>query len=169
MRGQMNWEHLPDRHWLQHQYLPQLTGDLLFVGVEQCTDFYHELTPARMITIDVDPARSIYGSPTLHWVQDVLDHNPPERYDHICMHGVLGFCSGLKHHDLYHHKLHELLKPGGTVMLGHHVAPECSRKFWMGTMAQPPFIDYKTLARPTGISSNAMWWGRKPEHAPRHL
>lgn len=160
-RGQLNWDYLPDRRWIQTKYLPKLDGRLLYIGVEQCTDFYSDLTKADYITIDSDPDCAVYGSKTNHIVGDFLDHCG--QYDHVSFYGILGFCPQLTDIDLCHRKLDELVISGGTVMFGHHVSEQQSLRFWQSEIARSVFKRYAIIERaPVGITTNYIWWGRKP-------
>lgn len=154
----MDWGYLPDRRWIQTEYLPAVSGKLLYVGVENCTDFYHWLTPAEYHTIDIDPDRAQFGSPKHHYVGDVLDH--VGRYDHVACYGILGYYV-LEDFHKFHAKLGELVRPGGTLMLGHHNYPITPEQ-WAETIYEE-YPTYEVLVKaPPGVTTNYIWWATKP-------
>ncbi len=167
LRGCKRWYDLADRRWLMERYLPMLSGRALYIGVEQYNDFYHDLAGARttFLTLDIDPAKAIYGSPYGHTVGDMLDHVPDEPYDHVSLYGILGYYPTKIPWCGYHQKLDELTKPGGTVMVGHHVNGPYGMSLgdWLTACREPPFAAYEPItAGVPGVETNAIWWGRKP-------
>lgn len=88
-----NLSGLADRQWLEKEYLPTLSGDVLFVGVQAYTDFYHLLAPqAHFTTVDVNPMVAQFGSPHRHFVGtlDDLFDDDLEPYDNIILYGLFG-------------------------------------------------------------------------------
>lgn len=160
MRGQLNWDYLPDRRWLQHTYLPQLSGRILYIGVEQYNDFYHELVHpgSCFITLDKDPDKAVFGSLQGHLIQDLLDHDG--NYDHVACYGLLGFdvFTGFQQ---FHHHLDSLVNPGGTLLLGHHLSEGYQRSVWASRIKED-LPSYEVLVcEPPGVWSNYIWWGKK--------
>ena len=88
-----NLSRLADRQWLEKEYLPTLSGDVLFVGVQAYTDFYHLLAPnAHFTTVDVNPHVAQFGSPYRHYVgtiDDLLDEDAT-MYNYIVLYGLFG-------------------------------------------------------------------------------
>ncbi len=158
------------RLYLEHEYLPQLQGRTLFVGVNYYTNFYHLLTkdPELFETIDVDDVRVEDGSPIKHYVGNILDfEHCGYLYDNVCLFGVLGHADDwevIKHKDgivQCIEKLDSLVKPGGTLLLG--PANQCfSFDWWDAEIynSLPLFNNYSCLLQQK-IDINYIWYGRK--------
>ena len=157
----INWDYLPDRYWIQHKYLPTLSGTILYVGVEECTSFYHTLINenATFITIDINHTRACYGSPHNHIVGDILLH--AGTYDNISIYGILGFCDLSNAFIDYHNHLDKLLRIGGTLMLGHHISDKYNMKYW-SDFTKLTLPNYNVIEQtPRGVDTNFIWFGQK--------
>ncbi|HUW10154.1 MAG TPA: hypothetical protein VM537_10520, partial [Anaerolineae bacterium] len=56
------------RAWLEDEYLPSLSGHVLFIGVRKYNAKYHRLVkqPELFETVDPDPKQQKYGAWTHH-------------------------------------------------------------------------------------------------------
>ena len=165
-----------EREWLQSLYLPQLSGRILYIGINYYTSTYHTLVDdtATFDTLDICPERSKHGhSSHQHYNTDLVDFQPDFQYDHVSMHG----CHGCVGHQINNdqivrdiEKASSLVKVGGTFQFG----PTCSRienlneHFWKEMVTTNT-----TFAKYTSLFSEAVewtsekndynyiWWGQK--------
>lgn len=170
-----------DRLWITGEYLPKLEGSILYIGVAGYTRNYHNNVPniSTFKTMDIDPTLSIYGSPNGHYTSDFMTHT--HSYDHVSAYGIIGHSSfsnyaeltgvaALKSENAFldylssiHLKLHEMVNPGGTLMLGNQVTGYCSQDYWRKIFKEDQiFAGYEILVDGVpGVDSNFIWWGRK--------
>jgi SAM-dependent methyltransferase len=123
-----------DRRVLEGEILPWLSaqsslGRVLFVGCEWYTYGYRKWFPAETYwTLDYDPEKKLFGSPTLHLVDsmtNLADHFEPEGLDLIICNGVFGW--GLNAPDdieAAFSAVHRSLRPGGFFLLGWNDVPK---------------------------------------------
>lgn len=164
----------PARDWLEKNYLPSLSGDVLYVGVGSYTQKYPGLTrnPERFATLDYDPEKALFGSPFAHYTADLLEFKTPKKFDHVSLFGIMGHpptVTTSKYNIINEmaisqaiFKAHELIKIGGTLQLGpnHRDFPGQDASFWMDKLSLPPLDKYKILFFAT-YSDNMVWWGQK--------
>lgn len=86
---------LQDRKWLETKVLPELSGSILFVGINYYTDFYHRLVKPGSTFITVDPDKSVakYGSPNGHYiatVEELLNTKTNQYFDCCILYGLFG-------------------------------------------------------------------------------
>ena len=112
------------RKFLEEQYLPNITGRVLSVGVASYTMKYPRMVPddCQYETIDIKPERAQYGAPR-HYIDEFLKHNQGQ-YDHIVLIGldphnmVQGVDDWLQWtYDLLVYA-DDLLTPNGTILWG---------------------------------------------------
>lgn len=166
----------PARCWLEDEYLPQISGKMLFIGVGSYTQEYHLLTqtPELFETVDLDETKSQFGSPFGHYTVDFLELGPNREYDHCCLFGILGhppatstsiytLCNddsiekGIRH-------AHGMIKVGGTLLLGPNYkdVPGQDAAFWLQKFKMPPLDRYEVILSTRG-TDNMIWWGIKIE------
>jgi hypothetical protein len=156
------------RIYIEQEYLPQLSGKTLFIGVNYYTDFYHQLTknPELFETLDILEDRIEHGSPYKHYVCNILDfRDQGYLYDNVCLFGVLGHADDWdviqKREEILRcmEILDSLVAAGGTLLLGpgnwsHDI------EFWDDIYNQPMFKKY-TILMLKKIGRNYVWYGRK--------
>lgn len=160
-----------DRKWIEEEYLPSLTGKVLYVGVAEYTKNYADLAVKadQFITIDSDPEKSIYGA-TDHYMGDFLSlKGEPFLFDHISLYGIFGYPHSLSNdigiiRKTYMHA-HNLLVRGGTLMIGPNWRYEKSKPIiplnkWLDIVSWPPFYVYSILFWAC-LKNNFVWWGKK--------
>jgi len=165
---------LPARQWLQNEYLPQISGKILYVGVGSYTQSYYLLTqtPEQFETVDIDETKKKFGSPFGHYVADFLDLEPTGEYDHCCLFGIMGhppvtktsiytICDDDRIQQTFWHA-HRMIKIGGTLQLGPNYCdvPGQDSKFWLQKFKMPPLDRYEIIYSRKGID-NMIWWGKK--------
>jgi hypothetical protein len=112
-----------DRAWIETEYLPNLRGKILFVGVAEYTMNYSSLIPQTSIwnTIDVDPTRRDRKA-SKHFVGNLLDLEFKEKYDHVSLYGLWGQrhsqTNDVKEIKSVLEKADKLTLSGGTIMAG---------------------------------------------------
>lgn len=171
-----------ERRWMDENYFPNLEGRVLFVGIAPYTvEHYKQVkNPEYFETIDFDPRNIPYGSPYGHHVADFLTFDPGYLYDHISIFGVLGRhddarsgekfnVSSQKTVTLALQKAHQLLKPGGTLLLGPDIistkpgtknVPHLNVNYWYDRFERAPLDEYEPVFLGIG-DQNFVWWGRK--------
>lgn len=157
------------RIYLENEYLPTLSGATLFVGVNYYTDFYHHLTkdPEKFETLDILDTVIPHGSPYKHYVGNILDfESQGYLYDNVCFFGILGHADDwdiLKSGDeavATIKLLHQLVKPGGTLLLGPAANNHFNMDFWDKVYAMVESYGYEILLKKR-IDINYVWYGRK--------
>jgi hypothetical protein len=157
---------LPDRAWLANTYLPSLSGDVLFIGVNWLTLNYNLFTKANLYTLDIDPNLGYLGSLIGHHIEDFTKHTGS--YNHVSIHGLLGhpsynlynFIDNIavmeSHLELVYEKLNNLIIPGGTLMIGHHLhVPLFDKNFYLNSLSKSKALrGYKVVATPQGMWTN---------------
>ena len=126
-----------DRTVLENVILPTLAGRpdvrrVLFVGCAEYTQAYERyFAGSEYYTIEIDPKRASFGAtaPGHHFidsVENVRAHFDEGALDLIFMNGVFGY--GLDDRDQANatiERCHEVLAPGGTLVIGWNDLPEC--------------------------------------------
>ena len=115
--------YLLDRKWLEQEYLPELQGSVLFIGVRHYNDGYFGLVqdPDLFETVDIDPAQSQYGSLRHHVCLAEQLICIGRTFDHICAYGLFGMRdSVVDGHDItcFLNTMKRGVKPGGTLLYG---------------------------------------------------
>lgn len=168
-----NQSNLVDRIWIEKEYLPNLYGEVLYVGVKCYTDFYHEFirTPSLFTTVDLDPNVAKFGSPYEHHVSDILTflNNCGKLYDHISVFGLFG-CDGSVIKDketiiVILNQCYDHVKSTGTIQTGMSTdvfSVEDARTI----IGESKLKETKTISsfvcRPSPIHSEVfMFWGQK--------
>lgn len=167
-------EQSPAREWLENEYLPQISGKILYAGVGSYTQRYYMLTqkPELFETVDLDEAKQQFGSPFGHYVADFLELEPKEEYDHCCLFGMMGhrpvtatsiytICDDDSIHKTFWHA-HKMIKIGGTLQLGPNYidVPGQDSEFWFQKFKMPPLDRYEIICSTKG-TDNMIWWGIK--------
>ena len=170
MYGLLKNKIMSDRDWLIKEYLPKLEGRILYIGINDYTVLYPSFIKSGSIyeSLDssVEKSKSGYSSDVHHTI-DLQDHFPNYLYDHVSMHGCHGFVGyNINNFNIKEdvHKLHQLLKVGGTLQWGPgcDYIPEYNLQFWESFTDVDPFTKYKTLD--SGLKEmNYVWWGMKNE------
>ena len=117
-----------DRIWIEKEYLPNLNGKILYVGIADYTANYPSYIPTESIwhTIDLDP-NADGTSATKHMIGSFLEYSFDEKYDHISLYGLWGSplppsgsssSNDLKEIIKFTEKADNMLNIGGTMMLG---------------------------------------------------
>lgn len=177
---------LPDRRWIEKEYLPFLDGRVLYVGMDFYTVHYPRLAKQASLFqfLDLGENALRYGElGCIH--EDFLDHDPSSRYRHISLYGLTGFGTEPERmQDLIVHA-NGLIEPGGTLMLGPNKLPAVvppipadapswvrplaassrSAEHWRTLFAEPPLDRYTVLVENDDLPEvqfNYIWWGRKP-------
>jgi SAM-dependent methyltransferase len=117
------------RIWFEQQVIRPLAAmgkisTVLFVGVEAYTWSWVRLLVrkhVRLITLDVDPRKAIWGAPhhLVGQIQDVDRSVHPASIDVVVVNGVFGW--GVDHADEMERSLqaiHRILQPSGYLVLG---------------------------------------------------
>lgn len=184
----MNIPDLPDRRWIEREYLPSLRGRVLYVGMDFYTAHYPELATGATEFVFLDRGDSAERHPHLGVVHcDFLDYRPTAPFDHISLYGLVGFGTPesvvpdqIAHADA-------MLRGGGTLMIGPNkrlpekLLPKDWRarideapdwmlgvllakpaEHWRELFSRPPLDRYKVIVDDVpGVASNYIWWGRK--------
>lgn len=101
---------------------------LLFLGVDKHNWHYPRLLRADFHSLDISPRNAVYGRPGRHWTGDALEmaaHYGPDAFDVVVANGLLGF--GIDGEAALRRLLaqcHQVLKPGGLLVLGYNDLPE---------------------------------------------
>lgn len=118
----------PDRIILEQKILPNLTGDVCFVGVASYVRHYWDKyfpQASSVTTVDSDHKVAKYGAKN-HILADVkyLDCKTNTKFDYIVMHGIAGFGTSTVTHLGYAFRSAFLaLKPGGLLIYGWNDSP----------------------------------------------
>lgn len=156
------------RLFLEKEYLPSLSGNILFVGVNYYTEFYHHLvqTPELFETLDVDENMIQYGNPNTHYVGNLADFKADQLYDHVCMFGIFGHKDSAWEITTQKEEmikcisnLHLSLKKGGTLLLG-PATQTLTQEFWDDIYGLDVLSDYQILMK-RQIDINYIWHGKK--------
>lgn len=157
------------RIYLENEYLSTLTGRTLFVGVNYYTDFYHRLTqtPEKFETLDILETVIEHGSPYKHYVCNILDFEQQGYlYDNVCFFGILGHYDDwdiIKKEDEAIKTiklLHNLVEPGGTLLIGPAANNHFNMDFWDEVYNLPELSGYDVIMKKK-IDINYIWYGRK--------
>jgi len=163
---------LVDRLWIEGKYLPQLSGEVLYVGVNYYTDFYHELVkdPSLFTTVDMDVKVAKYGSPYNHYVDNIEDFlEYADQYNHISVFGLFG-CghSVIKDRKVILgilNKCYDHVKDGGTIHFGTStdiLSVEDSMDMVRSSNLKDAKILSSFTCKPSQIHSEVfMFWGAK--------
>jgi len=167
-----SWKQIPcgtaDRKWIVYDYLPNLEGKILYVGVNYYTGHYCNRTksPKLFETLDVCPERSAEGaSPHGHHLMLFQDLNPDiHKYDHISLHGLHGFEGHKINNDAYNiladlKHADSLLNPGGTLQWGPNYLLDKFDVFIEVALNLTPLRFYETIKME--YMNNFIYWGRK--------
>ena len=160
----------PDRQWIEREYLPNLYGKVLFVGVAEYTKHYSNLIPAKTIwhTLDVN-RKAVDITANKHYVSDFLDINFNTQYDHIALYGLWG-TTGSYNNDpsiivKNLEKAKTLIKPNGTILVGigclYGVFSEHQCKQFYTV-----FNDYKTLYL-NKLNKAYIYWGENENNTTK--
>ena len=169
------------RRWLMADYLCQIEGTILNVGVASYNYRYCEIVkdPSKYYTIDICPERSKKGGNHIHpennFVGDLKSHY--EKYDHICLFGIHGF-EGYEIHnnEVYMDLIHcdeNLMHPWSTLCWGPN--NEINIENFDGETVEfkslandfinkePPLKNYTQIYKDfsTRKGPNMLWWGYK--------
>lgn len=187
----MNISDLPDRQWIEKEYLPTLDGRVLYVGVDFYTAHYPSLATkaSEFVFLDAGDSVLLHGGPT-GIRADFFDHLPERPYDHISLYGLVGHGTPVERMPEQIAHADRMLSPGGTLMLGPDKfprreafpeevwspvndearakipafsAPQASH--WRDLFSRAPLDRYKVLvedAELPRVECNYIWWGRKP-------
>ena len=161
---------MSDRDWLTKNYFPNLEGRILYIGINDYTVSYPSFVKAGSIyeSLDSSVERSKSGySSDIHHIKNLQDHFPKHLYDHVSMHGCHGYTGyNINNFNIKEdvHKLHQLLKVGGTLQFGPGCGylPQYTLQFWTNFTNVDPFTKYETLDRGL-VGMNYVWWGMKNE------
>lgn len=171
------WGHdildVPARGWLEHSYLPSLSGKILYVGVGSYTREYHLLTknPLQFVTLDYDKEKACFGSPYGHHIADLLTFEA-DPFDHVSLFGVMGHPPTVttSRYTLIDEETisqafqqaDRLVKLGGTLQLGpnHRDFLGQDIPFWLDQFSKAPLDKYEVIFS-ASFSDNIVWWGRK--------
>lgn len=162
-----------DRIFLEEEYLPSLSGSVLYTGVGTYTAFYHKLVKSKnkFETIDVLPEAAPYGSPTKHYIGDIRDLaegiDAPQ-YDHVALYGVFGCGKKASPPTIATTKpqvlemikaADSLVKPGGTLLLGPGMVDK-DAAYW-DEIFKMDFLkkNYKVLVKKK--MDCYIWWAQK--------
>lgn len=163
---------LVDRIWIEKTYLPSLYGSVLYVGVSNYTDFYHELVrdPKLFVTVDMNPDVAKYGSPFEHYIDTIQDYldGCNRTFDHISIFGLFG-----QKHSVVQDKrvIKEIIdkcvdhvNPKGTLHLGFNdeVIKITFPLFIESSKIRELHTKASFICRPSQAHSNVfMYWGEK--------
>ncbi|MCA9228094.1 MAG: class I SAM-dependent methyltransferase [Planctomycetales bacterium] len=122
-----------DRDVLELEIFPALEAEsqwkrVLFVGCHWYTWHYPKLLPSKeFVTIEINPARRRYGASrhVVDSVEHLHRHFEKDSFEIVIMTGVIGW--GLDEPDAANRTLleiHDVLQPGGLMLLGCDSAPE---------------------------------------------
>ena len=172
------------RKWLTKEYLPNLDGTILFIGVNNYNAINCEIVkdPSKYYTIDIFEERSEAGGnklyPENNFIGNFREHE--NVYDNICFFGCHGYEGyGIDNEsilkDLKHS--HSLVKDNGTFLWGPNdeikinpVYPDGEEALdepiamlnfaeYLTTYPDLPFSKYEVLKKENW--ENLIWWGRK--------
>lgn len=157
------------RIFLEKEYLPQLTGKTLFIGVNYYNDFYHLLLKEPHCdyfeTLDVEETQIEFGNPNKHYICNILDFKSDYLYNNVIFFGIIG------HKDDWDiikseqevikciNVLDTLVAPGGNLLLG----PACiyfKKEFWDVIYNLPVLKKYTNISLKK-IDINYIWQGKK--------
>lgn len=163
---QINYGTANTRIFLEKDFLPKLTGSILFVGVNYYNDFYHKLVKnqEQFETIDILDRSIDYGSPYVHYIGDILEFNPNKQYDNVVFFGILGHDSDWEtildenKIRLCFKKLNSLVKINGTLLAGPATTTR-DINFW-NSIYNSELSNYKNLFVKK-IDINYIWYGIK--------
>lgn len=153
------------RVYLEKEYLPSLSGSILFVGVNYYNNFYHRLTknPELFETLDVIEDRIEHGSPYTHYIGNIIEFAGADyKYDNVCFFGILDddWDKTEKGVDKTMEVLDKLVRPGGTLLIG--PVANWRVKYWDGVFDK--LTNYEVLMK-RKIDINYVWYGRKTRYA----
>ena len=156
------------RIFLEKEYLPKLSGKVLFAGVNYYTNFYHLLVkePELFETLDCDEQKIEEGSPNIHYVCNILDfQNKGYLYDHVCCFGIFGHNAAweitISNEEIIKciENLDKFVKPGGTFLFG-PATQILTDNYWDNIYASSIFKNYEIIMKKK-IGINSIWHGRK--------
>src|SRR5258708_16747880 len=120
----MNFSDLPDRRWIEQEYLPRLDGRVLYVGAEFYTAHYPSLArgASEFLFLDISDTAERYGGKGAIRA-DFLDHVPDRPYDHVALYGLVGYGTAVEHLPELIAHADGLIPPGGAPMIGPGMPP----------------------------------------------
>tara|TARA_Y100000592_G_C5393016_1_gene279216 strand:+ start:292 stop:885 length:594 start_codon:yes stop_codon:yes gene_type:complete len=174
-----------DKQWKIKEYLPKLSGKILFVGVAKDPlgvnhySEYHKLikTPESFETLDLlsNDMTSIKSSK--HHVCDFLEFKNEYKYDHISLHGLWGdkFIYRKKDRELSSKKLskiiinsinkaHNMLNVGGTIEIGPNT--NVVNEIYDYMINEKLYKSLFRINRGENNCGNCIFWGEKLNNNP---
>ena len=169
-----------DKQWKIEKYLPNLSGNILFVGVgkdpENVKHYseYHTLvrTPETFETMDLLDDSMMSTKASKHHVCNFLDFQNKYKYDHISLHGLWGdkFIFKKEDREVSSKKLseiiinsinkaHNMLNVGGTIEIGPNT--NVINKVYDYMVNENLYKTIYRINRDEGESGNCIFWGEK--------
>jgi hypothetical protein len=147
-----------DRRWLEQEYLPQLVGRVLYVGVSSYTTCYWNRVPEpeKFETIDLAENRACFGSPFRHYVGNFLELTPACCYDHIALYGLFEHPWVTDPDTTRQIIEHADRLARRTVLFG----PRENLGSWEPLFHRKPLSEYTVVFKGV-IDNNLIWWGSK--------
>ena len=165
----VNIEAGKDREWIEKQYLPNLKGTILYVGVAEYTHHYESLAKnsTEFYTLDYEEVSNNCKSSTKHFKMNFLDLPDDQKFDNISLYGLFGighsWTNDLDVIDRIHEKATRHLNKGGTLMLG----PRWRSMTWGSEtediilkMFDKDFLNDFKLIELSKLGSNIIYYGR---------
>ena len=174
-----------DKQWKIEKYLPQLSGNILFVGVGKDPEGvkhyseYHKLikTPESFETLDMMTEGVISTKASKHHMCDFLEFNNEHQYDHISLHGLWGerFIFRKEDRNLSSGKLtniiinsinkaHNMLNVGGTLEIG--PSSNTVNVIYDYLVEEELYESKYRINRNEEGSGNCIFWGKKLNNNP---
>lgn len=159
------------RVYLEKEFLPTLSGRVLFIGVSYYTDFYCNLVqqPELFETLDVIEEVIDDGSPHGHYVCNIMDFTLAAEqplYDHVVFFGILGHTDSsweiIETSEAIMRcieKVAMLVHPGGTLLLGPSTQNR-TEEYWLNLYNSPLLENYEVLTC-RKIDINYIWHGKR--------
>tara|TARA_R110000744_G_scaffold157150_1_gene272873 strand:+ start:600 stop:1190 length:591 start_codon:yes stop_codon:yes gene_type:complete len=169
-----------DKQWKLENYLPKLSGKILFVGVGKDPinvrhySEYHKLikTPETFETMDLLSDDMMSTKASKHHVCDFLNFKNEYKYDHISLHGLWGdkFIFRKENRELSSKKLsqiiidtinkaHNILNVGGTIEIGPNT--NVVNKIYDYMVNENLYKPIYRINRDEKGSGNCIFWGEK--------
>ena len=169
-----------DKQWKIEKYLPNLSGNILFVGVgkdpENVKHYskYHTLvkTPETFETMDLLSDSMMSTKASKHHVCNFLDFKNEYKYDHISLHGLWGdrFIFKKEDREISSKKLseiiissiskaHNMLNVGGTIEIGPNT--NVINKIYDYMVDEKLYKTIYRINRNERGSGNCIFWGEK--------
>ncbi len=174
-----------DKQWKIEKYLPNLSGNILFVGVgkdpENVKHYskYHTLvkTPETFETMDLLSDSMMSTKASKHHVCNFLDFKNEYKYDHISLHGLWGdrFIFKKEDREISSKKLseiiissiskaHNMLNVGGTIEIGPNT--NVINKIYDYMVDEKLYKTIYRINRNERGSGNCIFWGEKLNNNP---